>query len=556
MNSPSVSLWFALPLLVQLALHAPPAPSATLPDPVPPAVAPGAPPPAPAADGTEAPPPEGTLDAPPAPAEARRAPTPVVSLGGDVTVPAGEIRPEAVSLGGDIVVDGEVTGAAVSLGGDITVNGRVGHEVVSLLGSTSINGRVKGSAVALLGDLQLGPEAVVDQEVVAVLGTVRRAPGAQVGAGVTEVGGDFLAGGAFRGIRAYLRECVLWGRPLAFGRDLGWAWAVAALFLVLYALLALLLPRGIDRCAEALETKPGGTLLAALLAVLMAPLVLVLLALTGIGLLLVPFLLAAAALFGKAAVLAWFGRRVTAPFAARVRPPAFLSVLLGGIVVALLYCLPFLGVLLWHLFGVLGLGMVVYVLASTMRRERAAPAAGAPNPFVAAAAPGAPFASEPPPAGPAFTPTFGAPPPAAAQPFAATATAIPSAATLPRAGFWIRTAAALLDFIMITVVLGVLDLLDNGPGLLFVGLAAYCAAMWKVKGTTVGGVICGLKVVRLDDRPLDWGVAVVRALSAFLSLCAAGLGFIWVAFDEERQSWHDKIAGTTIVRVPRGTPLL
>ena len=71
-----------------------------------------------------------------------------------------------------------------------------------------------------------------------------------------------------------------------------------------------------------------------------------------------------------------------------------------------------------------------------------------------------------------------------------------------------------------------------------------------------GGIICGLKVVRLDDRRIDWGVAVVRCLGGFLSLAIAGLGFIWVAFDDEKQSWHDKIAGTTIVRVPKGTPLL
>ena len=48
----------------------------------------------------------------------------------------------------------------------------------------------------------------------------------------------------------------------------------------------------------------------------------------------------------------------------------------------------------------------------------------------------------------------------------------------------------------------------------------------------------------------------VCILAGFLSLAIAGLGFIWVAFDDDRQSWHDKIAGTTIVRVPKGTALL
>jgi uncharacterized RDD family membrane protein YckC len=36
----------------------------------------------------------------------------------------------------------------------------------------------------------------------------------------------------------------------------------------------------------------------------------------------------------------------------------------------------------------------------------------------------------------------------------------------------------------------------------------------------------------------------------------AGLGFFWIAFDHERQAWHDKIAGTVVVRVPKTVPLV
>jgi uncharacterized RDD family membrane protein YckC len=35
-----------------------------------------------------------------------------------------------------------------------------------------------------------------------------------------------------------------------------------------------------------------------------------------------------------------------------------------------------------------------------------------------------------------------------------------------------------------------------------------------------------------------------------------GLGFFWIAFDEGNQAWHDKIAGTVVVRVPKGVPLV
>ena len=87
-------------------------------------------------------------------------------------------------------------------------------------------------------------------------------------------------------------------------------------------------------------------------------------------------------------------------------------------------------------------------------------------------------------------------------------------------------------------------------------LASYGAVMWKLKGTTIGGIVCGLRVVRLDGRAIDWPTAIVRALGSFLSAAIAGLGFIWVVFDPDRQSWHDKIAGTVVVHAPRGTPLV
>ena len=113
--------------------------------------------------------------------------------------------------------------------------------------------------------------------------------------------------------------------------------------------------------------------------------------------------------------------------------------------------------------------------------------------------------------------------------------------------------ALLLDLILVGVVLSTLRI---GHHAMLLVLAGYGAVMWKLRGTTIGGIICGLRVVRLDGRAIDWPTAIVRALGAFLSMVVVGLGFIWVVFDSERQSWHDKIAGTVVVHVPRGTPLV
>ncbi len=128
-----------------------------------------------------------------------------------------------------------------------------------------------------------------------------------------------------------------------------------------------------------------------------------------------------------------------------------------------------------------------------------------------------------------------------------------SVAALPRAGFGIRMAALLLDILLVGIILH--DIHESTRLELLV-LASYGAVMWKLKGSTIGGIICGLRVVRLDGRPIDWPTAIVRALSCFLSLAAVGLGFIWIAIDSDRQGWHDKIAGTVVVRAPKGASLL
>lgn len=90
----------------------------------------------------------------------------------------------------------------------------------------------------------------------------------------------------------------------------------------------------------------------------------------------------------------------------------------------------------------------------------------------------------------------------------------------------------------------------------FIALATYGALLWKHRGTTVGGTICRIQVVRTDDAPMDWNTAVVRALGCILSAFAAGLGFIWIAIDRDQESWHDKISGTVVVRVPKTRPLV
>ncbi len=78
-------------------------------------------------------------------------------------------------------------------------------------------------------------------------------------------------------------------------------------------------------------------------------------------------------------------------------------------------------------------------------------------------------------------------------------------------------------------------------------MLAYHIGFWAWKGTTFGGIVCQLRVVRLDGSPLRFVDALVRGIASLFSIAVVGLGCLWILKDEERQSWHDKIAGTYVV---------
>jgi uncharacterized RDD family membrane protein YckC len=511
-------------------------------------------------------------DQPPTPVAAQET-REVVAVGHDATVAEGERARELVAVFGSVTNKGEIEDSAVAVLGDAQILGPVGRQVVTVLGSVYINSRVDGDVVAVLGDVQLGPKAEINGQIVNIMGSLQRDPAAIVHGGIQRILEG--ASGGSHTLRAWVRDCLLYARPLALAPGLELAWGFALASLLFYALVAVLFPDGVRRCAETLDTHPGPAILTALLVFLLTPLVIVLLAITVVGIPVIPLVgctLFGIGIFGRIVTLAWIGSRCVRSFnpASAVHPA--MLVLAGGLVVLVLYLVPVIGLLTFLLVGMLGFGAICYTMLGAVRNSRehrtAARAGGpaeprgisdAPNEPTAGAA-AAPQAPGPQAAGPQAAGPQAAGPQAAEPQTAGPQAAAPAVAameTLPRAGFWIRMAALALDAVLVSIVLSILAAPHGErPRMELLALAIYGAAMWKWKSTTVGGIVCDLRVVRLDGRPIDWGTAVVRALSCFLSLAVVGLGFIWIALDPEHQGWHDKIAGTVVVRVPKGAPLL
>lgn len=126
-------------------------------------------------------------------------------------------------------------------------------------------------------------------------------------------------------------------------------------------------------------------------------------------------------------------------------------------------------------------------------------------------------------------------------------------------GFWVRTAATIIDWIwMYGIVYAVLfmfvtDSIDTYSlaRLTIEWLIPFMVVMafWRYKQATPGKMLFGMRIV---DATTSGEVSatrlVIRYLAYFISMLPLGLGFIWAAFDKRKQGWHDKIAGTVIIR--------
>jgi uncharacterized RDD family membrane protein YckC len=117
-------------------------------------------------------------------------------------------------------------------------------------------------------------------------------------------------------------------------------------------------------------------------------------------------------------------------------------------------------------------------------------------------------------------------------------------------GFWKRTAAWLIDAIVVGAATGLLITVTFGVGVVGIFFAhwLYEAAMlsssWQ---STLGKRALGMVVTDLEGRRLSFAHATGRHFAKWLSAMILGIGFIIAAFTPRKQALHDMVAGTIVV---------
>lgn len=127
-----------------------------------------------------------------------------------------------------------------------------------------------------------------------------------------------------------------------------------------------------------------------------------------------------------------------------------------------------------------------------------------------------------------------------------------------RATFWQRLGAALLDGILISVVGGLLNaIFGNEPGevspaasglQLVLGIAYYVYFHGSRSGQTVGKKVLNIRLLSSKDGgPPGYGAAALRYVGSIVSAIPFALGYFWMLWDKNKQTWHDKMASTVVV---------
>ena len=124
----------------------------------------------------------------------------------------------------------------------------------------------------------------------------------------------------------------------------------------------------------------------------------------------------------------------------------------------------------------------------------------------------------------------------------------------PRAGFGRRLGATLVDGLLLGLVsIALAYALADNSGVYtavstLVGVVYYVALEGGARGQTLGKRALNIRVITLSDgRPIGYGRALVRYIGRIFSTIPLLLGYFWMLWDSEKQTWHDKLASSIVV---------
>jgi len=130
---------------------------------------------------------------------------------------------------------------------------------------------------------------------------------------------------------------------------------------------------------------------------------------------------------------------------------------------------------------------------------------------------------------------------------------VSNTSTLKYVGFGRRLGAYLIDAVIVNLVLSPLYLIIpdfNLVNMIFLVLyTLYYVFMVGMYGATLGKMILKIRIVKEDGAKVSFVDAFIRELASYISAVVLFLGYLWVLWDPKKQSWHDKIAHTVVVRV-------
>jgi uncharacterized RDD family membrane protein YckC len=121
----------------------------------------------------------------------------------------------------------------------------------------------------------------------------------------------------------------------------------------------------------------------------------------------------------------------------------------------------------------------------------------------------------------------------------------------PRASFGRRLVAAIIDGILLGIVAAIFYAFSRTLGyvvqiLLTVAYLTYFEG--SASGQTVGKKAMGIRVIDFrSGGSIGYGRAFIRWIGRYVSAIACLLGYFWMLWDKEKQTWHDKFANDVVV---------